>query len=1237
MVNEVTIVVSDDNEKNSKSNDREMKEKHAESKIDRNFVSQYTNGEKDNDHETEVNIQNHKESKIDRIFVSQYTNDYIVTYSKKDNSIVGWSIKGQPQPDEFYKLDELKLNKLNEPSYEIKSFSLYKKKLSLCYREEDGSYKQCRSYRFKNIGFLHDDDDDDDDCPKCKKETHGHLILVSLYDHKIYKYCLKDMPKNATTLKYSEIYDIKIPESLNDQFKYKFCSIYQKKLFLFFQYHKTSILQFDLLTMNLDRQYNSPLDLDSQYSSDSRYEFTTVIMNKDKTLLATEISYSTYIFSMKNGRLITKYSQGGLFSVGSTPIEFVTLKNGFEGLIVHSVYYGMLSQYVFIDPYHPYRNFGDPGKNNIINGTIDDNNVITKLNRKLSIDDDGNVCIKNGLDESEFQQISNNTTYHKIYNSSTFKEIQSMLNETVEKMEKMEIDRVAPADIEFEDGHIIFKKEDECDSIHFVMNNPIVPNNIVPFVKPYTFSYKLINNKQDLVLINVEQIEIFTRSINGITCQYQWNNDEWKNTYKKFRSKNRRYDKNFINEHYRKLINKILKNEFNDSNSSIPLPKFSSEVHEILNNNPLVENIKNDTEALSKFRKDMLDNKINYQQMKAITTSIVDDKELFSKFGSEILKMAIENNYNDIVKKVIDKIIESIQVNSENRGYMELANPSQTNCSYMMTLLPFISSNFLELSKKYPDFAIKYISYTSIILSPYCDFIRNSTNTSLHSYSNVYIKKSNPVNNYFKPISSLWTRSKTDQSSTSQQEVVQTISFIVPFPRICVYKNQKNNGSKKNDRNNNHHETEKTEKINHETENNVPHDDHPFNIWNEFLYNPKSLLFCNIDSNHFYNWWNFAAIIDFKWRTFGRIYYFLIWFLYIVYYICYTLASILEPNFITDVQRKSLFIISIIFGSIFLIFEILQCLWDYKIYFKDPWNYFDVGAYSLPIAASICWIINKSQSPWLVAISIILSNFRFLLFFRVFKSSTNVNDANDPWNLVTRYYFANSNEIINNTTTLVQLPNSNTNLFNWFPTSLFAVYKIITGDSGSLSPWAFQDNPLMTFLLFTFTFFTVIYLLNLFIGLLNIAIGDYNKEEEFLLQKAQIIMEIELFYMFPWWKHDKEWFPDWIYYDMPVTEVRKLINAIDNDKTVFNYYLPVINKSENTVLANENRKPANKFTRSASLCTNKSGTGCTETAINIYTKSANGRTRSANECANASIFSGTEQIRSANEANRFTI
>jgi hypothetical protein len=64
---------------------------------------------------------------------------------------------------------------------------------------------------------------------------------------------------------------------------------------------------------------------------------------------------------------------------------------------------------------------------------------------------------------------------------------------------------------------------------------------------------------------------------------------------------------------------------------------------------------------------------------------------------------------------------------------------------------------------------------------------------------------------------------------------------------------------------------------------------------------------------------------------------------------------------------------------------------------------------------------------------------------------------------------------------------------------------MIIGDSGSLSPWTFRENPTMTVLLVAFTFFTVIYLMNLFIGLLNLAIGDYNKEEEFLLQKAQVI------------------------------------------------------------------------------------------------------------------------------------
>jgi len=61
------------------------------------------------------------------------------------------------------------------------------------------------------------------------------------------------------------------------------------------------------------------------------------------------------------------------------------------------------------------------------------------------------------------------------------------------------------------------------------------------------------------------------------------------------------------------------------------------------------------------------------------------------------------------------------------------------------------------------------------------------------------------------------------------------------------------------------------------------------------------------------------------------------------------------------------------------------------------------------------------------------------------------------------------------------------------------------GDFESLSPWSYREASTMTILLVLFTFFTVIYLMNLFIGLLNMAIEDYNKYEEFLLQKAKVI------------------------------------------------------------------------------------------------------------------------------------
>ncbi|PKY21967.1 hypothetical protein RhiirB3_435726 [Rhizophagus irregularis] len=448
-----------------------------------------------------------------------------------------------------------------------------------------------------------------------------------------------------------------------------------------------------------------------------------------------------------------------------------------------------------------------------------------------------------------------------------------------------------------------------------------------------------------------------------------------------------------------------------------------------------------------------------------IVEDVINDNLVLPKFGIKMLKIAIENKIQDAVQQ----IIELTQDYSEN--YMTI-----------------ISLNLAILCDYYPDFIIKYISSTSIILSPYCIRIGNSKNPSLHSYANIiYIKESNTNNNVFKSIS-------------ANYEVVQ----------ICVYQDD----SKRND-----HENNVTKK-NHDIKSKIitilkkmitglkiimmiPKSN---SIWNEFLYKPKSILFCNIDSNHFYNWWNFTVIIDFKWKTFGRS--------------------------ISDSYFELLFIISIIFGSTFLIFEIRQYLWNYKHYFKDIlWNLFVVGAYLLPIITSIFWLINFSQPILLTSLSIILLSFKFLLFFRVFESfgiyfaiiigvvkkvfpflvvllfivlgyaqaffivlrSNSINDDNDPRNVATKYVFVN-------------------------PDGTITVYNLLTGDSGSLLSFTYREHSIMTILLVTFTFFTVIYFMNLFIGtnrlcliILHLSITKQNIEfkEDLIKQNVELKQQLE--------------------------------------------------------------------------------------------------------------------------------
>ena len=69
--------------------------------------------------------------------------------------------------------------------------------------------------------------------------------------------------------------------------------------------------------------------------------------------------------------------------------------------------------------------------------------------------------------------------------------------------------------------------------------------------------------------------------------------------------------------------------------------------------------------------------------------------------------------------------------------------------------------------------------------------------------------------------------------------------------------------------------------------------------------------------------------------------------------------------------------------------------------------------------------------------------------------------------------------------------------------TIFIKYNLI-GDRNSLSAWSPNENPLMIILMIIFSFVVVVYLMNLFIGLLNMAIEADNNRASYLAQKALV-------------------------------------------------------------------------------------------------------------------------------------
>ncbi|CAJ0831564.1 10923_t:CDS:2 [Entrophospora sp. SA101] len=368
-----------------------------------------------------------------------------------------------------------------------------------------------------------------------------------------------------------------------------------------------------------------------------------------------------------------------------------------------------------------------------------------------------------------------------------------------------------------------------------------------------------------------------------------------------------------------------------------------------------------------------------------------------------------------------------------------------------------------------------------------------------------------------------------------------------------------------------------------------------YNFGYEILYKPTSNFINDLDDMEIYKHWIGKFISDFKWNKFGRFYHTRIWLIYTIFLLSFAVVTT-SPDTFSDRVRNNSLTVCIALGSFFLSIEFRQFIWRKKKYIKDYWNYFDVGAYLLPIIASIYWLRNGTPPErWMISLTNLLLDLRFMLFFRAFEyfgvyyaiilgvaekvfsfllilflivlSFSHAlfvllkpaeeysldqpifnNDQNNPWNLVDQYYILFSDNTLDSTSYFVKKPDDKVNMFTRFHTSILAMYNFLTGDNSVIGAWSLQEDPYLAILVIIFSFVVVVYMMNLFIGLLSNAIEEHDTHDAFLAVRAKIITEIELFYLYPNQRRWKTWFPDIICYSVPIKDIQKRIKEIDRNK-----------------------------------------------------------------------------------------
>ena len=108
------------------------------------------------------------------------------------------------------------------------------------------------------------------------------------------------------------------------------------------------------------------------------------------------------------------------------------------------------------------------------------------------------------------------------------------------------------------------------------------------------------------------------------------------------------------------------------------------------------------------------------------------------------------------------------------------------------------------------------------------------------------------------------------------------------------------------------------------------------------LINLPNNSFASLNAPGYYKWWNIKALVNFKWRTYRRLYYLTIWIVYTIFLCCFVLVATISQSKTSWNSQAILLETTIAFGFLHLAFEVRQFIHDPIHYISSPWNWFGI-------------------------------------------------------------------------------------------------------------------------------------------------------------------------------------------------------------------------------------------------------------------------------------------------------